>query len=126
MKKFIFVILFLAGSFIGVAKGQTANSNQQTDEDKIYKTSEVDKKAKITKRPHPKAGGCKGTSTVAVKVVLRKSGKITDVELFRPSTCQNYNERAIDILKKWKFKPAIKDGAFVSTSIVIEFMYRIY
>jgi TonB family protein len=128
MKNSIFTVLFLVFAFVGSAKSQATNSieSKQTDGDKIYKSSEVDKKVEITKRPNPKARGCKGSGIVGLRVVLRKTGKVTDVELFSPSPCQKFNEHAIEVITKFKFKPAIKDKQPVSTIVVIQFMYNTY
>ena len=117
MKKIsiIFILLFLTISFVGAATARKSD-------DKIYKMSEVDKKPEITEQPRVSADGKCGTAkslTVRLRIVLRKSGKVTDVEILDPSVCEAFNERAVEASKAIKFKPAEKDGKPVSVAVTI-------
>jgi TonB family protein len=121
--------LFFA--FVLSANSQTTNSSQpqSTDSDKIYKSTEVDRKVKITKKPHPYLGWriqeCKVPGEAMVRLVYHKSGVVTNVELFRSSPCKIWDEEALNATKKIKFKPAIKDGHPVSTAGAFEFSYSV-
>jgi len=131
MKKFYFpsFALFIVLSLFGSSFAQDNSSKtsiQKNDDEKIYKQSEVDQKAKITKRSHPSTDRmCSNDSgLVRVLVVLHKSGKVSDVKSLKSSECQRFNENSLDSAKKIKFNPAVKDGQPVSVSVMVEFTYR--
>ena len=93
---------------------------------RVYKQSEVDQKAKITKRSHPLTDRtCTNDSGfVRVLVVLHKSGKVSDVKFLKSSECQRFNENSLASAKKIKFNPALKDEQPVSVSVMVEFKYQ--
>ncbi len=120
-----FIVLLLFGNVSAQDSG-SASPTQTSDDEKIYKQSEVDQKAKIIKRHHPSTDRmCSDDSGfVSVLVVLHKSGKVSDVKSLKSSDCQRFNENSLDSAKRIKFNPAIKDGKSVSVSVRVEFMYR--
>lgn len=123
MKKtsIIFTLLFSVTIFAGLVGAQT-NSNAQ--EDKVYKLSEVDEKPEITKKKQASTRGkCNRTGRARVRVVLRKSGEVTDPELVTISPCRAFNESVLKVVKKIKFKPATRNFQPVSVSVVIEYVY---
>jgi TonB family protein len=50
---------------------------------------------------------------VALKMVLRKTGKVTDITVLQASGC-SYDREAIKAASKLKFDPALKDSQPVS------------
>ena len=133
MKKFYFpsFALFMLLLLFGISFAQdnsTATSIQKNDDEKIYKQSEVDQKAKIIKRSHPSTDRmCNNDSgLVRVLVVLHKAGKVGDVKSLKSSECQRFNENSLDSARKIKFNPAIKDGQPVSVTVMVEFKYQRY
>jgi TonB family protein len=108
------------------ARPETGGGKQKKDEDDIYNSREVDVKAKITKggkdRPSPRAS-CPDNGRVIVRAVLHKSGKVTDVTLLKGLNC-SYDKDAMNIVRRYEFTPAMKDGQPVSQAIRVEFEYR--
>lgn len=108
------------------AQPETEREKQKSDEDEIYNSREVDVKAKITSgrmdRPSPRRG-CPDNGRVIIRAVLHKSGKVTDVTVFKGLNC-SYDKDAMEIVRRYKFTPAMKDGQPVSQAIQVEFEYR--
>ncbi len=126
--KTLFFILFLALFFANTnvfAQQEKSNSSSasqtvnQTNvaEDKIYSKDEVDTQAVIKKlKVHPKLlKECISGGTIKVKIVLHKSGQVTDVTFLEKNSCANIDEeKIIAAIRKSKFSPAIKNGIPVS------------
>ena len=121
----LFMLLLLVGSS-SAQDNSSITSTQKTDDEKIYKQSEVDQKAKIIKRSYPSTDRtCSNDSGfVRVLVVLHKSGKVSDVKFLKSSECQRFNENSLASAKKIKFNPALQDGQPVSVSVMVEFKYQ--
>jgi|SRR6266404_1016387 len=85
--------------------------------DKVYEPTEVDRKTKITLKPQPpyteEARKHEIEGKVVLRVVLRASGEITDVEVLQ-GLPYGLTEQCIKVVRKIKFEPAIKDGRAVS------------
>ena len=97
-----------------------------SEEDKVYSQSQVTKKAVILSKPAPKTSSdCPDKGLTRVRVVLHKSGKVTDVELIRGVSC-GFDENSIKAARKIKFTPAVKDGVPVSQYVIIEYYYTRY
>ncbi len=131
MKKFDFplfalfmLLLFLGNSF--AQNNSSVTSIQKSEDEKVYKQSEVDQKAKIIKRPHPSTDRMCGNDSgfVRVSVVLHKSGKVSDVKSLKSSDCQRFSENSLNSARKIKFNPAVKDGQPVSVLVMVEYTYR--
>lgn len=60
---------------------------------------------------------------VAVRAVLRKSGKVTEAELVKGSGCSSYDTDAIRAVTNVKFSPALKDNRSVSQYQIFEYEY---
>lgn len=108
-----------------VCIGHSINTRglQSPGEDKIYTINEVDVKAnvknKIEHLPDRK-NDCPAAVQVSLRVVLRKSGKVTDITLLKPSGC-SYDQEAVQAVRKLKFDPALKGGQPVSQFAEIEY-----
>jgi TonB family protein len=121
------MLLLLCGNSLA-QDNDSVDMIQKSDDEKIYKQSEVDQKAKIIKRQYPSTDRMCGDDSglVRVSVVLHKSGKVSDVKHLKSSECQRFNENSLDSAKKIKFSPALKDGQPVSVSVMVEYTYRRY
>ena len=77
-----------------------------------YKMKEVDEKPQVTQNPEPghteNAAGRERTARV--RIVLRKSGVVSDAEFDKVSPCIAFNDSALEAAKKIKFVPGKKDG----------------
>lgn len=116
------------GQFLSLAQDKSAKVE---DQDIIYSDSEVDVKAAILnlKDINPaRSGGhardCKGTVEVKLTMVLRKSGKVSDVKIVESARC-SLDVNAIRSTRKIKFKPAEKGGVAVSQASEISFTQTI-
>ncbi|HKP47444.1 MAG TPA: energy transducer TonB [Pyrinomonadaceae bacterium] len=116
----------IAVVFLTAAIGQDKSSDVIAD--KIYSSSQVDKKAVLDKvrweRNAPSPTGCKGAGTVRIGAVLRKSAKVTNVSVIEPGVCAKFSEKAAKAVEHTKFTPARKDGAAVSMYWTFEFNYN--
>ena len=120
----LFAILLFANTNVSAQKEKSNSSSatqvaNQTNVavDKIYSQDEVDTQAVIKKlKVHPKfLKECINGGTVKVKIVLHKSGQVTDVTFVEKNGCANINEeKIIAAIRKVKFSPAIKNGIPVS------------
>ena len=89
---------------------------QSADDDKVFLAQEVDVKAKIKNKLDSlptRKNDCPESVEVTLTLVLRKSGKITDITVLQSSGC-SYDREAIKAVSKLKFEPALKDGHPVS------------
>jgi TonB family protein len=103
------------------------NGNQSAREDRIYSMREVDVRPRIKRKPNPEAGhDCiPDEGLVRLRVILHKTGKITNVQLIKGMSC-GFDERAVEAAKKIEFEPAQKNGEPVSTAVLVEYNYRRY
>jgi TonB family protein len=120
---FVTLLLFLVLGFFITAHGQNTTSPPQTEEDKIYKSSEVDKNAVILQRQRPGTDGrCRGETfgRVVYEIILRRSGQVEISRVIWSSNCETFNRNAYQVTKAMKFEPAVKDGRAVSVKVRIE------
>lgn len=95
----------------------------QSSNDPVYSVDQVDVKARVKNQLEnlPDAGkDCHIPVAVSLRVVLRKSGKVTDVTVVQSSGC-SYDQEAIKVVKKLRFDPAIKSSQRVSQYSDIEY-----
>jgi TonB family protein len=87
-----------------------------------------DKAPEVTKQVQPKypAAAMKDSAegTVWTKVWIDESGKIAKAEL-QKSDAEIFNQAALDAVKQWTFKPAMKDGKAIATWVAIPFRFKI-
>jgi len=119
--------LFFAGGSQASAQGKDPSPSPSPEErekeehtkDPIYSAREVDVRAKVIRvldDPPGPGSDCRGRLKllVIVRAVLRKSGKVTEVELVKGSGCSRYDTDAIRAVQNVKFNPALKDNRPVS------------
>jgi outer membrane biosynthesis protein TonB len=95
------MLLFSSGN--SFAQGSISPiTTVKNDGETIYKQSEVDQKAKVTKRSYPSTDGkcTNDEGLVRALVVLHKSGKVGDVKFLISSECQRFNENSLASAKK--------------------------
>ena len=61
---------------------------------------------------------------VVLMVVVTIEGKADDIKVIKGPGL-GLNEKAIEVVRKWKFKPAMKDGMPVTTKVPIEVAFRL-
>ena len=119
--------VFFAGGFQASAQGKDPSptpspeehQKEERTEDPIYSAREVDVRAKVRfplDDPPTPGSDCRGRLRLLVMLsaVLRKSGKVTEVELVKGSGCSRYDTDAIRAVQNIKFDPALKDNRPVS------------
>ena len=128
--------LFFAGGFQASAQERhpsptpspEEHQKEEPTEDPIYSATEVDVRAKVIRPlddPPTPGSDCRGRLRllVVVRAVLRKSGKVTEVELVKGSGCSRYDTEAIRVVQNLKFNPALKDNRPVSQYQRFEFLH---
>ena len=61
---------------------------------------------------------------VVVMVVVTTEGKATDIQVFKGPGL-GLDEKAVEAVRKWRFKPAMKDGMPVAAKVPIECNFRL-
>ena len=62
---------------------------------------------------------------VILELVVDRDGMPRDIKVSRPLSPE-FDEAAIDAVKKWKFSPAARDGKPIATEIKVEVDFRLY
>ena len=100
--------------------------NAAAEDDVAYASSRVDEKAavKLGVNDIPSGQGCEQSRGVALlSAVLRRTGEVTDVSVRQKSGCEEFDRRAVQALKRLKFKPARKGGVAVSQRHLHQFTF---
>jgi TonB family protein len=63
--------------------------------------------------------------TVVLELVVGSDGLPRDITVSRPLSPE-FDEAALDAVKKWKFSPATKDGKPIATQIMVEVDFHLY
>lgn len=89
----------------------------------------VDRKARLAMKPEPSytksAKADQITGTVVLKVVFSANGTVNHIRVVS-GLPDGLTERAIDVARKIKFLPAMKDGKYVSMWIQLEYNFNLY
>jgi protein TonB len=64
------------------------------------------------------------SGVVAVRVIIDESGSVADASVSKSSHTE-FEQAALAAVKKWKFKPASKDGVAVKASVVIPINFTV-
>ena len=129
-------LLILVGCCVGSEGGADGASrmlhplqernSQEAEDDHVYSYNEVDVKAKIANKmenlPAPGKDCPTRAGLVRLKIILHKSGKVTDVKIIKGLGC-SYDESTVEAARKFKFTPAVKDGKQVSQYLIFEYQY---
>ena len=115
---------------VGVEARAQDKSSGAAEDERVFSQSQVDEKAIIDqesrRKEFPSAESCEGHGSVLLRVVLHKSGKVTDVKVVRDDVCKRFVERSVKIVRKLKFIPAKKGGAAVSQYAMFEYNYNVF
>jgi TonB family protein len=63
--------------------------------------------------------------TVLISLIVDKLGAVRDVRLVRPLGL-GLDERSVEAVQTWKFKPAEKDSQPVASMITLETKFQLY
>jgi TonB family protein len=110
-------------------KRSKAQADNSQDTGPIFTAREVTRKSVLIYRPEPQyteaARRNRVSGTIVLKAVLSSSGKVANIEVER-SLPSGLDEKAIEAASQIVFIPAMKDGKFVSQSVIIEYNFSVY
>jgi TonB family protein len=62
---------------------------------------------------------------VTLRITVSETGNVTDAVVTK-GLGYGLDQRAIETIHRWKFKPALKDGEPISTSIAVDMSFHLY
>jgi hypothetical protein len=137
---FLITLMLILSAFITMpaagqeGKGENDSGNGETSisqaEDRTYSAEEVDKQAEIknldeASNEFTSKFECDKEGSIIYRIVLHKSGKVTDVKVETTTGC-NITEEMIAGFRKLKFTPAKKNGKPVSQLFEMEERRTLY
>jgi TonB family protein len=72
----------------------------------------------------PEASKAKFQGTVRMSLVVDESGQPTNIKVIRPLGL-GLDQKAIEAVQKWRFKPGMKDGQPVAVQASVEVNFRL-
>lgn len=124
LKNVIFAVMICGLMFIINTNAQTQNSSDSNGTQTNKQTN--DKPLKIIKKMFSglRATDCTESSgVVSVRTTFDKSAKVTDAVIFKSSGCDSFDRNAVNMAKRIKFEPAIKDGEPTTITKVIQYSF---
>jgi len=121
-------VLLFAGPLLTSGQIGKPESSAIPDANRIYTGKEVDKKARVLRKPEPKytkdarKHGIEGT--VILRVVFASTGRVTNIHVIS-GLPDGLTERAVKAAQKIKFKPATRDGKAVSMWMQLEYNFNL-
>jgi len=73
----------------------------------------------------PQAQRDKVEGNVDIWIVVDSQGKVTDAQEFSKPLGDGLDEKAVETVKTWKFKPATQDGVPVAVRVIVEVAFRL-
>lgn len=101
---------------------ESAQSEQKPDANKpdVPLKVKLKPKVKLDKRCRDFVSG-----VVRFRVTFHETGKVTDVETVKPSSCSHFDKAAAKAASKIQFEPAMKDGRPFTLKRLVEYNFRI-
>jgi len=110
-----------------LTKNQLRKQNQTTD--KLFKSNEVDSRARVLEKPEPQyteaARNNQVTGTVVLRAVFSSNGSVTSISVIR-GLPYGLNERAITAARQIRLIPATEDDRPVSMWMQLEYNFNLY
>ncbi len=96
--------------------------------EKAKQSKRVYTNVKINRKSFAKSGGncSRVTGTTEVNVTFDKSAKITEVEIRKPSGCNEFDQNAVEAAKGLKFEPAKADDEPITVIKTVVYNYNIH
>jgi len=128
MKSFAVIAVLIGLFFVSgiCASSSIGQESSAQPGEKVYQPSEVSRKARITLKPpaqyteEARKRDIRGR--VILRVVLRASGDITDIEVIK-GLPYGLTEECIKVAHRIKFEPAVKDGQKVSQYVDAQYVF---
>jgi protein TonB len=110
--------------------GEPGKSAHEDDDTRVFTSSEVSERARLTRRPapdYPREARRKAVQgVVTLRIILRADGRVDDkIEVVR-SLPEGLTEEAVRVAKLIEFEPARKDGRKVSQYALVEYNFNLY
>ena len=67
----------------------------------------------------------KYSGTVSLIIIVDAAGNVTDAKVIKPAGL-GLDEKAVETVKTWKFKPAMRNGAAVPVRCSVEVSFRLF
>jgi TonB family protein len=113
----------------GEAAGEK-EGDPAADENRVYTSREVTRKAVITSRPEPgyprSARRRVVHGVVRLRIILRSDGRVDDRVEVQKSLPEGVTEEAIKAARRIEFEPARKGDRKVSQYAIIEYNFNVY
>lgn len=106
---------------LAISASVIAQTTSNECEGPSYGAKEVSKRAKITSFPPPKLSTSKVRRPVVLKVILCRTGKVTNIELVEKFP-EEVTKGVIKAARQVRFIPAEKDGERVSQKMIFEYV----
>ena len=95
----------------------------------VFRLSEVDKPPRVIRKIDPRypfAAKRKGIEgNVKLRLVVNKNGIVTDIQIMSADPEGIFESSAITAAKRWRFRPAIKDGRAVNVIVELPLVFSI-
>jgi TonB family protein len=118
-----------AADQLQLVRSDKPKSPEVIDGERIYTSREVDEKVRILKKPLPRytreAERHHTRGLVVLRVVLAADETVKHIEV-KTGLPHGLSESAVDVARRIKFKPAMKDGKPVSVRVLLEYRFDIY
>jgi TonB family protein len=114
---------------IGLGVAQTNAPEEKPQAEKVYRVGPGVTPPKALKRVGAGFSGeakqIKFQGTVILSIVVDEKGTVRDIQVAQ-SLGHGLDEKAIEAVKQWKFKPGKKDGQPVPVTVTVEVMFHLY
>jgi TonB family protein len=112
-----------------IGSGKIPASNDITNNESVFRSSEVTERAHVLEKPEPsytesaRKFGVQGT--VVLRAIFSLNGEVTNISVVRRLP-HGLTESTVGAARRIKFLPAVKDGHPVSTWIQLEYNFNLY
>ena len=116
-------LLTLGACTVVAQEQRPSTASTETSPDEVYRIGGNVKPPKPAYTPDPKRPKDHPRGSVWLSCVIGSDGKVRQSKVTRSLTPEA-DASALDVVKKWKFEPATKDGQPVAVQMNIEMGFR--
>jgi protein TonB len=118
------------GNAGGGERAGDQDDSSPADENRVYTSHEVTRKAIIKSRPNPdyprEARRREVQGVVRLRIILRADGRVDDRVEVQESLPEGATEAAIKAARRIVFEPALKGDRKVSQYVIVQYNFKIY
>jgi protein TonB len=118
------------GGDTGGGRAGDQDDGSPADENRVYTSHEVTRKAIIKSRPNPdyprEARRKEVQGKVRLRIILRADGRVDDRVEVQQSLPEGATEASIKAARRIVFEPALKGDRKVSQYVIVEYNFQIY